>query len=119
MDFFRGLERAHLPRRCDGCGRWFLLTGGKYSCYCDIPLPGGAGKTCRDTGARKRFGSKCKTDPVWLAYNRAYKTRYARRMRGKMSAEDFERWRRGAVELRGRAAAGEISQEQFELLMRE
>lgn len=119
VDFFRGLERSHLPRRCDSCGRWFLLAGGKYSRYCDLPLPGGAGETCRDTGARRRYGSKCKDDPVWLAYNRAYKARYARCMRGKMSGEEFERWRRRAVELRGRAAAGEIGLEEFEGLLRE
>lgn len=118
-DFFRGLERSHLPRRCDNCGRWFLLAGGKYSCYCDLPLPGEPEKTCREIGAKKRYGSKCRTDPVWLAYNRAYKAHYARCMRGKMSQEDFERWSRYAVSLRTRAAAGELSPEQYELLIRE
>lgn len=119
VDFFRGLERSHLPRRCDNCGRWFLLAGGKYSCYCGLPLPGTPGKTCRDIGAKKRYGSKCRTDPVWLTYNRAYKAHYARCARGKMSAEDFERWSRYAASLRTQAASGELSPEQYELLIRE
>lgn len=119
VDFFRGLERSHLPRRCDSCGRWFLLAGGKYSCYCNLPLPGDPEKTCRGIGAKKRYGSKCRTDPVWLTYNRAYKAHYARCMRGKMSAEDFERWSQYAVSLRSRAASGELSPEQYELLIRE
>lgn len=119
VDFFRGLERSHLPRRCDNCGRYFLLAGGKYSCYCGLPLPGEPGKSCRDIGAKKRFGSKCKTDPVWLAYNRAYKAHYARCMRGKMSGEDFESWTRRAVALRDQAASGELSAEQYEQLIRD
>lgn len=78
VDFFRGLGRCHLPKRCDHCGRYFLLPAGKYANYCARPLPEAPEKTCRDIGARKRYDDKCKTDPVWLAYNRAYKAHYAR-----------------------------------------
>lgn len=76
VDFFRGLDRCYLPRRCDHCGRYFLLPAGKYSSYCARPLENAPGKTCRDVGARKRYDDKCKTDPIWLAYNRAYKAHY-------------------------------------------
>jgi hypothetical protein len=81
VDFFRGLERNSLPRRCDNCGRYFLLSSGKYSNYCERPLEDDPGKTCRDVGTRRRYDDKCKTDPIWLAYNRAYKAHYARYMK--------------------------------------
>lgn len=47
-------------------------------------------------------------DPIWLAYNRAYKTHYARYLKKKMTTAQFEQWSRYAVELRQRAEAGEM-----------
>lgn len=119
IDFFRGLERSHLPKRCDNCGRYFLLAGGKYSSYCDSPLPDDPQKTCRSIGAKKRYGSKCKSDPVWLTYNRAYKAHYARYMKGKMTAPEFDRWSHYAVSLREQASDGTLSAEQYGRLIRE
>ena len=119
IDFFRGLERSFLPRRCDNCGQYFLLTGGKYSSYCERPLPDDPEKTCRSVGAKKRYGSKCKNDPVWLAYNRAYKTHYARYMKGKMTAPEFECWSRYAVSLREQASDGTLGTEQYERMIKE
>lgn len=78
LDFFAGLRSGYVPKRCQNCGQYFLLTGGKYSGYCERPLPDDKFKTCRDVGARKKYDDKCKTDPVWLTYNRAYKAHYAR-----------------------------------------
>ena len=119
LDFFRGLARSYLPRRCDNCGQYFLLTAGKYSCYCDRPLLDDPGKTCRSIGAKKRYGSKCRNDPVWMVYNRAYKTHYARYMKGKMTASEFERWSRYAVSLRDQAADGILGSEQYQRLIKE
>lgn len=118
-DFFRGLEYSHLPRRCDNCGRYFLLAGGKYSSYCENPLPGEPEKTCRSIGAKQRYGNKCRNDPVWLIYNRAYKAHYARFMKGKMTSSDFERWSRYAVSLRNQASDGTLGAEQYERLIKE
>ena len=78
FDFFRGLSQSYLPKRCDNCGMYFLLEGGKYSNYCERTLKDGPDKTCRDVGARKKYDDKCKSDSIWLAYNRAYKAHYAR-----------------------------------------
>ena len=66
------------------------------------------GKTCRDVGFRKRYDDKCKNDPIWLAYNRAYKTHYARYLKKKMTTAQFEQWSRYAVELRQKAETGEM-----------
>ena len=108
VDFFHGLNRNYLPRKCENCHRWFLLAAGKYSSCCNRPLKNEPGKTCRDVGSRKRYDDKCKNDPIWLAYNRAYKTHYARYLKKKMTTVQFEQWSRYAVELRQRAETGEM-----------
>lgn len=85
FDFFRGLSQSYIPKRGDHCGKYFLLEAGKYSSYCERLLQDDPSRSCRDVGARKKYDDKCKTDPVWLAYNRAYKAHYARYMKKKMT----------------------------------
>ncbi|MDD6587976.1 MAG: DUF6076 domain-containing protein [Anaerobutyricum hallii] len=113
MDFFTGLEKNYLPKKCSNCGKWFLLRSGNYSDYCDNPLPDQPDRTCRDTSARKKYEDKCKTDPIWLTYNRAYKTHYARYMKGKMTQDELEIWGRKAIDLREQAISGEISYDDY------
>lgn len=112
-DFWNGLRLHHLPTKCGQCGQYFLLKGGKYSPYCTNPLADDPGKTCRDVGSKRRYDDRCKTDPVWQIYNRAYKTHYARYMKKKMTAGEFEAWSRHASELRDRAAGELISFEEY------
>lgn len=119
FDFFRGLKSNYMPKLCSNCGRYFLLRGGKYTDYCESPLPDDPQKTCRDVGARKKYDEKCKTDPVWLTYNRAYKAHYARYMKKKMKVAEFEKWSTYAVELREKAASGELNYDVYYNLIRE
>ncbi len=35
MEFYRGLAAGNAPRRCHNCGRYFLLTAGYNTCYCN------------------------------------------------------------------------------------
>lgn len=57
-------------------------------------------------------------DPIWLAYNRAYKTHYARYLKKKMTTAQFEQWSRYAVELRQRAEAGEMELADYQRKLR-
>lgn len=118
FDFFSGFKRGFLPKRCSNCGKYFLLKGGKYSDYCETPLADDPFKTCRDVGARKKYDDKCKTDPVWLTYNRAYKAHYARYMKKKMTVPEFEKWSAFAVELREKAVNGELQYDEYYKLIR-
>ena len=113
FDLFNGIKHSYLPNQCKQCGRFFLIRGGKYYSYCDAPLPDEPEKTCRDVGARKRYDDKCKTDPIWQTYNRAYKAHYARYMKKKMTVSEFEEWSRFASELRDKAIAEQIPFEQY------
>ena len=118
FDFFRGLSQSYIPKRCDNCGMYFLLESGKYSNYCERPLQNDPDKTCRDIGSRKKYDDKCKPDPVWLAYNRAYKAHYARYMKKKMTIAEFEQWSRQAIEWRNQAEAGTLEQAEYEHLLK-
>ena len=118
VDFFRGLRLNHIPKRCDNCGKYFLIAGGKYNNYCERVLKDDPDKKCRDIGARRKYDEKCKDNPVWLAYNRAYKTHYARYMKKKMTAAQFEQWSRQTVEWRNAAAAGKLPQAEYERIIK-
>lgn len=118
LDFFRGMRYQYIPKRCEHCGRYFLLESGKYSGYCERPLKDGSGRTCRDIGPRRKYDEKCRTDPVWLTYNRAYKAHYARYMKKKMTVAEFEQWSADAILLRDKASSGELSFEEFEQQIR-
>jgi len=117
-DFFCGLKSNHVPKKCANCGKWFLLPHGKYSDYCENPLDNEPSKTCRDVSARKKYDDKCRADPVWLAYNRAYKAHYARYMKKKMTNVEFEEWGRYAIELREKMVEGELEFEEYERLLK-
>ena len=117
-DFFKGLKNNYVPKKCRNCGTYFLLPFGKYSDYCESSLADDPSKTCRDVSARKKYDEKCRVDPVWLAYNRAYKAHYARCIKKKMTKGEFEKWGTYAIELRNKAEAGELELAEYERLIR-
>ena len=60
-----------------------------------------------------KYDDKCRTDPIRLAYNRAYKAHYARYMKKKMTTAQFEQWSRYAVELRDKAENNEMELDDY------
>ena len=112
-DLFSGIKRNYIPNKCNHCGRFFLIRAGKYYSYCDCTLKDEPDKTCRDVGSRRCYDDKCKSDPVWQTYNRAYKAHYARYMKKKMTVSEFEEWSRFASDIRDKALAEEIPFEQY------
>ena len=112
-DLFSGIKRNYIPNKCNHCGRFFLIRAGKYYSYCDRPLKDEPDKTCRDVGSRRCYDDKCKNDPVWQTYNRAYKAHYARYRNKKMTVSEFEEWSRFASDIRDKALAEEIPFEQY------
>lgn len=113
FDFFNGIRNNFIPNECKHCGKYFLIRGGKYFSYCDRKLKDEQNKTCRDIGSRRRYDDKCKNDPIWQTYNRAYKAHYARYMKKKMTVSEFEEWSRFASEIRDKAIAEEVSFDEY------
>lgn len=84
-----------------------------YYTYCDNLLADESDKTCRDVGSKNRYAEKCKNDPIWQTYNRAYKDHYARYMKKKMTVSEFEEWSRFASDIQDKALTGKISFKQY------
>ena len=70
------VERNITVRRCKNCGRYFAQTGRVSAEYCDRPVPRGQQK-CREIGAFQQWTLKQSDDPVFKAYRREYKRRFA------------------------------------------
>lgn len=111
-DFFKGVSINYIPNQCKQCGKYFLIEG-KYFRFCNNPVENEPDKTCRDIGSRRRYDEKCKNDPIWQTYNRAYKAHYARYMKKKMTVSEFEQWSRFASELRDKAIANGIEYDEY------
>lgn len=71
------MSERYLPRKCDCCGRYFVLKRGFYSNCCKRPVKGQPDKCCRDLGHRKKFNDKLKTAPIRSVYHKAYKAHTA------------------------------------------
>ena len=100
LDLYKGMAAGNLPRRCAHCGRWFLAVGGYDTRYCDRVVPGTGGKTCRKIGAHEREKEKQKTEVAAREYNRIYNRLKARKRRGRITADEWNRQVARAQELR-------------------
>ncbi|HWQ77151.1 MAG TPA: DUF6076 domain-containing protein [Syntrophomonas sp.] len=108
-DFFRGLMNGNAPRRCHNCKRFFLLSNGYDTCYCNNIAPGETEKTCRKIGAHKKEARKEGKTPVRLEYDKVYNRLKTRRARGKLSADEWNAAVSLALDYKDKAEAGKIT----------
>ena len=108
-DFFRGLMNGNAPRRCHNCKRFFLLSSGYDTCYCNNVAPGETEKTCRKVGAHKKEARKEGKTPARLEYDKVYNQLKTRRARGKLSADEWNAAVALALKYKDKAEAGEIT----------
>ena len=118
FELFKCIEEKFMPVKCRNCGRWFIMKHTTFSHYCKRLVSSNPPKTCRDNAMSHNFKEKIKSDPVWEIYNRAYKQHYARYMKKKMSKSQFAEWGDYAIELRTKAADGELEIEEYQQLIR-
>lgn len=117
-EFYRGLAQGNAPRRCHNCGRYFLLTSGYNTCYCNNIAPGETARTCRKVGAhRKESQGKANYTPARKEYGRAYNRLKARKQRGKNSEDAWNAAVAKAQELVARSERGELTDEDLKRLL--
>ncbi len=109
LDLLRGFAAGHIPRRCDHCGRFFLLDSGYDIRYCENEAPDAPGKTCSQVGAHIKERRKSKNDPVIGEYKRAYNRLKTRKNRGQLSTDDWNRQVAEIQNLKEMAQRGDIS----------
>ena len=109
-DFYRGLIHGNCPRRCQNCGKYFLLTAGYNTCYCNNIAPGETLRTCRKVGAhRKAEREKASDTPAQREYRRVYDRLKMRKARHKISVNEWNEKVALAQELRDEAEQGELT----------
>ena len=113
-EFYRGLALGNAPRRCHNCGKYFLLTAGYNTCYCNNIAPGEKERTCRKVGAhRKEAQGKANRTPAQVEYDRTYNRLKQRKNRRKISVDEWNTAVAEAQDLLERSGRGEISDEEL------
>jgi hypothetical protein len=100
---------GNAPRRCHNCQRFFLLSNGYDTCYCNNIAPGEKEKTYRKVGAHKKEARKGGKTPARIEYDRVYNKLKTRRARGKLSVDEWNAAVALALEYKDKAEAGEIT----------
>ena len=106
------VERGITVRRCKNCGRYFPQTGRVSAEYCERPVPKGQ-QTCREAGAFQQWTKKQSDDPVFKAYRKEYKKRFAWIKAGRISDTDFYAWSEQAREMKKKCDREVITLEEF------
>ena len=113
-EFYRGLAKGNAPRRCHNCGRYFLLTAGYNTCYCNNIAPGETKRTCRKVGAhRKEAQGKEHRTPAQKEYARTYNRLKTRKQRKKISTAEWNTAVAAAQELVAQSERGELTDEEL------
>lgn len=117
MDFMKAIMTGHIFRRCKNCKRFFLLTHGYKTAYCDRPLADNPKRTCRQQGAKNIAKEKAQNNPVIQSYNRAYRRITADKNRENINEEQWKIAKRKLADLRDMAVSGRIRDAEAEAEM--
>ena len=113
-EFYRGLAVGNAPRRCHNCGKYFLLTAGYNTCYCNNIAPGETERTCRKVGAhRKEAQGKANRSPARVEYDRTYNRLKQRKVRGKISVDEWNAAVAQAMQVLEQAERGELTDDEM------
>ena len=113
-EFYRGLAKGNAPRRCHNCGRYFLLTAGYNTFYCNNIAPGETARTCRKVGAhRKEAQGKEHRTPAQKEYDRTYNRLKVRKQRRKISTKEWNDAVAAAQALVTQSERGELTDEEL------
>ncbi len=109
LDLMRGFASGHLPRRCEHCGRWFLLVNGYDTRYCENPAPEEPEKTCRQVGAHRKETRLNGTVEIREEYTRVTNRLKGQKFRKTLSTDDWNALMRQVQDLREEALTGKLT----------
>ena len=115
-DFYKALEMGYIIRKCEYCGRFFLLKKAYHTKYCDKPAPDNPKYTCAQLGYH-RMGIKELTpdNPKAQSLKRCYQRIDKDCSRYIISVEDRDKLYAKAKELYFEATTGSgVSNDDFE-----
>lgn len=117
MDFMKAIMAGHTLRRCKNCKRFFLLTQGYKTDYCDRPLADNPRRTCRQQGAKNTAKEKARNNPVIRSYTRAYRRITADKNRGNITEKQWVLAKGKLADLRDMAVSGRLSDKEVDAQM--
>ncbi|MBT9624966.1 DUF6076 domain-containing protein [Ruminococcus sp.] len=119
VDFLKGLMAGHHIRRCKHCGRFFLMTKGYKTRYCDKPAPENPRFTCNQMAYRTvRIKEENADNPKYQSYRRCLNRVMRSYQRKVIDGKQKSVLLRQAEELYHRAMTSpEFSNEEFEQQM--
>lgn len=90
-DFFEGLHYGHYPRRCEICGKYFLMQSARRQKYCSYgtapQLYNGEKVSCRRYAAILGRSERAKDNPLRFAYTKRCSAIRSKKSRGTITAE--------------------------------
>lgn len=84
-----------------------------YTRYCSRVVPGTNGKTCRKVGAHEREKEKQKTETAAREYKRTYNRLKARKRRGQITVDEWNRQVVQAQELKDAFTAQQMTKDEY------
>lgn len=106
------IKREQPFKVCKSCGRYFAINGHANSEYCNR-IFGDTYKTCKEIGAVKVYQSKVNDNPAIKAYNKAYKTHFARIKYKRMTKDEFQIWAEYARKYRDEVMDGKMDIDEY------
>ncbi len=118
-DLLRGMMKGHFPRRCEHCGRYFLMTKGYRTKFCDMPSPEDPNRTCNQISyVKKRVKEENANNPKYQSYKRCVNRIYKATERGTVTEKQTELLLSEAEKLYTTAMMSpEYSNEEFEAML--
>lgn len=112
LEFTKLLESDVRFRKCQRCGRYFLMKGNYHTRYCDRVVDG-AKYSCQDLASQENYQKKNEDNHAVRIYNKYYKRYHARIKSRQIREDDFKKWKYPALIKRDECAAGTISVEEY------
>lgn len=112
LEIYQMLLANTAIKKCDLCGKYFVMKGDYNNKYCDRKAPGKK-QTCQHLGSSKDFRLRKSNSPTYMEYMKAYKRMHSRINYGLITKEKFDIWRDAAKEKKELCERGELAVEDF------
>lgn len=112
LEFTKMLEMDMRFRKCQRCGKYFIMKGNYDTKFCDRVAEGET-RSCQELAAQERYKQKVADNAALPIYSKYYK-RYAARVKVRQIQEaDFKKWKFQALVKRDECTNGIITVEEF------
>jgi hypothetical protein len=99
-------------KKCELCGRYFVLKGEYKGKYCDR-IPRGYKQTCQQIGSTRDYNQRNKKSEPKAEYMRAYKRMHSRIKYGMITKEEFKQWNLKANDMTRLCDSENLSLDEF------